>query len=86
MHWFAAKPHALGMVLVDGTQVLPWQQPLQLMIVQVGAAHAPFAHTFVPQFTHALPLDPQLALVCVVTHTLPWQQPLGHVLGEQPAI
>ena len=67
--------------------MFPWQQPLaQLLAPHVGATHAPLWQTEVPQFTHALPLVPQALAVVAVTHVVPWQQPFGQVLGEQPGI
>ena len=70
-------------MLLPDTQVFPWQQPGQLVELQVEVTQAPLWQTPVPQFMQTPPLMPHAVAVVAVTQVLPWQQPLGHVDGEQ---
>ncbi len=63
-----------------GTQVFPWQQPLQLLGLHVRATHEPVSQ--VRPASHgaqAPPLPPQAA-VEGETQLPPWQHPSGQVV------
>jgi hypothetical protein len=74
------KPH----VALDDVAHWPaaLQQPAQEMPPQ---EHAPAAHVWpVAHAPQPLPWLPHVELLCAdcATHTLPWQQPLGHDAGS----
>lgn len=77
-------PHAL--VLEPGMHTFPMQHPLgHVVALQVDAVmHWPEEHVWFPEHVlHALPPAPQALVAVPGRHTLPEQQPLGHVVTLQ---
>src|SRR5579872_1272976 len=82
-HWVPPPPHAV--VLPPGTQVLPWQQPNgHVFGLQVPMPTHVWPWQVSPngaQFWQMTPPVPHAVCVVPETHVLPWQQPLGQVVG-----